>query len=463
MQNPAQKKSTFYGWFIVILLFYTLIHTAGNGFYGISVYLPRFMETLNCEAASLQLAAVVWALAFGLSSPLIGAWIQRYGARKVFVTGAMIGGLVMALMSTITQVWHLYLINVVAGVAAGATILLPAQTVITLWFDKYRGRAMALVMMGIGVGGFVVPWLITTLLLLFGRWMSGAGNAADASLLLRLFTGWGGELTPWRGALRAGAVLNYVIVVPPLLLWLRNKPSDVGQFVDGVQPAGAAGAETPLLSGVSAKRALKSSTFRLVAAVYLLQLCTMSGIQLNAQIFAEQQAAYTMDMAWRFMGYALIVTIPTRFLFGRLCDRFDPKYLMAGAGVFLLGGALTLWVGVLRLGWTGYAPILIFALLQGVGIGGNAVTLPILVGRCFGERDFGKILGFVMMGFAVGVIFGAPVMSKIFDETGSFELAFVYATVLLTVAVVLALLIRTKALQAEFSTGVEPETAAADA
>ena len=49
MQNPAQKKSTFYGWFIVVLLFYTLIHTAGNGFYGISVYLPRSIVACSCQ------------------------------------------------------------------------------------------------------------------------------------------------------------------------------------------------------------------------------------------------------------------------------------------------------------------------------------------------------------------------------------------------------------------------------
>jgi MFS family permease len=306
----------------------------------------------------------------------------------------------------ITDYRQLYVLNLAAGVVAAATILLPAQTVVTLWFDKYRGRAMALVMMGVGIGGAFVPWLITKFLVFFTDWTGSVGSFAEAPLALRLLTGMGGQLAPWRGAVRVGFVLNYLIVVPPLALWLRNRPSDVGQFVDGVEPIDKAGTAARLLAGVSAQRAVRTPAFWLVTAVYLLQLVAMSGIQQNTQLFAEQQGGYTMETAPNFFIYAIHVTIPMRFIFGWLSDRFDPKYLMASAGAFLVGGTLVLWLLVLRLGMRGAPPTLIFAFFQGFGIAANAVTLPILVGRCFGARDFGKIIGYVMMGFAVGVIFG---------------------------------------------------------
>ena len=47
-------------------------------------------------------------------------------------------------------------------------------------------------------------------------------------------------------------------------------------------------------------------------------------------------------------------------------------------------------------------------------------------------------------------------MGLIFDLTESFELAFVYSTVLSAVSVVLALLIRTTALHSEFTAGGQP-------
>jgi len=453
MENPGQKAKMFYGWSIVILLMYTLMHTAGNGFYGFMVYVPRLLEDLKCSAAQLQGAVVVWAIVFGLSSPLIGMWMQKYGARKVFITGTMCGGLVLLLMSMIAKVWHLYAINLVAGVVAAATILVPAQTVVTLWFDKYRGRAMALAMMGVGIGGAVIPKLITLFLVFFTNKISSVGSFGEAPLMLRLLTGLGGQLSAWRGGFRVGAIMNYAIVVPPLLVWLKNRPSDIGQFVDGIEPTGEASTATKSLLGVSAQRALRAPAFWLVTSVYLLQLVAMSGIQQNTQLFAEQQGGYTMETAPYFYIYAILVTIPMRFIFGWLSDRFDPKYLMASAGAFLVGGSLVLWLLVLRLGMGGTPPTLVFAVFQGFGIAANAVTLPILVGRCFGARDFGKIIGYVMMGFAVGVIFGPAVMGLIFDLTKSFELAFVYSTVLSAVSVVLALLIRTTALHSEFTTG----------
>ncbi len=66
-------------------------------------------------------------------------------------------------------------------------------------------------------------------------------------------------------------------------------------------------------------------------------------------------------------------------------------------------------------------------------------------------------------GHAVGVTLGPPVMAAIFDVTGSFELAFVYSTASLVISIVLALLIRTKALHHEFSNGEEPTAATAEA
>ena len=463
MEDPGQKTRMFYGWSIVILLMYTLMHTAGNGFYGFMVYLPRLLEDLKCDAAQLQGAAVVWAIVFGLSSPLIGTWIQKYGARKVFITGTMCGGLLLLILSMVTDYRQLYVLNLAAGVGAAATILVPAQTVVTIWFDKYRGKAMALVMMGVGIGGFVVPWLITQFLIFFTNWIGSVGGFAEAPLVLRLLTGMGGQLSAWRGAVRIGIVLNYLIVVPPLVLWLRNRPADVGQYVDGLEPSGEGATAAQPLLGVSVKRAVRTAAFWLIFGVYLLQLVTMSGIQNNTQLFAEQQGGYTMETAPYFYIYAILITIPMRFVFGWLSDRFDPKYLMASAGVFLIGGTLVLWVLVLRLGMGGRPPTLVFALFQGFGISANAITLPILVGRCFGARDFGKIIGYVMMGFAVGVIFGPFVMAKMFVVTGSFEVAFVYSTVLSAISVVLALFIRTTALHPEFNTGEEPAAAHAKA
>lgn len=417
------QNSLFDGWWMVLLLGYTLIHTAGNGFYGFSVYVPRLIEDLGCSTAELMLAAASWAVVFGFSNPIIGILMQKYGVRKIFITGVIFAGILMFLLSFVTQLWELYVLNLIAGFVGAATILVPSQTVITSWFSKRRGIAMALMMMGIGIGGFAIPQLAAWMIQEFG----------------------------WRNSFRIGAAFNYIIVLPPLLLFLKNKPADVGQYVDGIEPEKNAPQNANEPKGVTAGRAVKSSAFWLITTVYVLQLFVMSGLQMNVQNFAEKQMGYSLLMATRFMAFALFVTLPARFIFGWLCDYFNPKNLMGFSGVFLLGGAFVLWFCVIKLGWVNdYWAIGFFALFQGFGIAGSAVVLPILVGRCFGEREFPKIMGLVMTGFALGVIFGPFTMGKIFDVTGSYANAFAIAAIVSVMAAVVPLFIPMEGLKKEF-------------
>jgi MFS family permease len=173
---------------------------------------------------------------------------------------------------------------------------------------------------------------------------------------------------------------------------------------------------------------------------------------MNVQNFAEREMGFTLIIATHFMAFALFVTLPGRFIFGWLCDRFNPKYLMGSAGFLLLCGSFILWFCVIQLGWVNdYRAICLFAVFQGLGIAGSAVVMPILVGRCFGAREFPKIMGLVMAGFAVGVIFGPFSMGKIFDVTGSYANAFVLCMGVACLAGILALFIRTNALRDQFS------------
>ncbi|MDA3895489.1 MAG: MFS transporter [Desulfobacteraceae bacterium] len=425
MAGTVPKEDMYYGWKIVVLLFFTLISTAGNGFYAISVYVPRFIDELGCTTSGLMLAAAVWAIVFGFSNPIIGSLMHKHGVRGIFIIGVVCSGTVTLMMSFITQLWQLYALNLIFGFVGAATILVPCQTLITRWFNKKRGVAMALMMMGIGVGGFIIPQVIAWLIFEFG----------------------------WRNSFRIGAVLNYILVLPPLLFFLKNNPSDVGQYIDGLTPDDNNTSTTQAPAGISAGHAVKTKNFWLLVGVYVLQLFVMSGFQMNIQNFAEKQMGYSLIIATHFMAFALFITLPARFIYGWLCDRYNTKYMMASSGFFLMGGAFVLWYFVIKLGWVNdYRAIGLFSFFQGFGIAGSAVVLPIMVGRCFGEREFPKILGLTMTGFAVGVLFGPFLMGKIFDVTGNYAGAFVMAMGVAFIAGILALFIQTDALKDEFTT-----------
>ena len=96
---------------------------------------------------------------------------------------------------------------------------------------------------------------------------------------------------------------------------------------------------------------------------------------------------------------------------------------------------------LLRLGLGDARLLCLYAIPFGVGIGGNAVSMPILVGRCFGELHFSKIMGLLMSSFAAGILVGIPGAGAIFDRTGSYEWVLILSACGLALALVLCLLI----------------------
>jgi MFS family permease len=423
MANQEHGGRVFYGVWIAFLMLYVLFFSGGMGFYSYQVFVPRFEEAFGWTRFQTVVPAAVWALVYGLSGFFVGAWIQRFGIRKVIVTATVAGtGLYLAL-SMVTQLWQLHALLALAGVTVAATTLVPAQTVVTLWFDKKRGQAMGLTLMGIGLGGMALPPLIAWLIQEVG----------------------------WRGAYRVSALAILVLTLPPVLLFLKNRPSDIGEIPDGRAAAGAGAEQAHVPSGVPARRPYRTAAFWLLFLTYLLQLYVMSAINVNTTAFAEG-VGYTPLIAPLFMAFAVGISVPGRFIFGWLSDRIAPQVLMASAGLLLACSALALHVLVIEFGMIGYVPIWTFGILQGLGIAASTVVLPILVGRCFGDLEFGKIQGLVMAGFAFGVIFGGPSAAKIFDTTGSYAWAFVLCAVSGAISMALALLVRPKALHDEFQT-----------
>jgi MFS family permease len=430
MTDREHGSRVFYGTWIAFLMLYVLFFSAGMGFYSYQVFVPRFEEAFGWTRFQTVVPAAVWALVYGASGFFVGAWIQRFGVRKVIVTATIAGSGLYLALSMITQLWHLHVVLAISGATAAATTLVPAQTVITLWFNERRGRAMGFTMMGIGLGGMALPPLLAWLIQEVG----------------------------WRETYRASALAMLVLILPPVLLFLKNKPADIGEIRDGRAAAGARAEETHVPTGIPAGRAVRTAAFWLLFFTYLLQLYVMSAINVNTTAFAEG-VGYTPLIAPLFMALAVGISVPGRFILGWLTDRIAPQVLMASAGLLLGSSTIALHLLVIELGMINHVPIWTFGFLQGLGIAASTVVLPILVGRCFGDLEFGKIQGLVMAGFAVGVIFGGPSAAKIFDTTGSYAWAFVLCAVGGAISMVLALLVRPQALHGEFQTA-EAEAAA---
>ena len=148
-------------------------------------------------------ALAVAGLATGALRPVAGMLADRYDPKRVVAIGVLIGGLALAGMSTVQQLWHLYALFVIMGI--GFTLASPAATakIVGAWFTRRRALAMSIA----GTG-------------------SAAGETAlvPVAALAVVFIGWR------EGYLILAGVLVF-FTLPLMLLFLKSRP-DPGQHAD---------------------------------------------------------------------------------------------------------------------------------------------------------------------------------------------------------------------------------------
>ena len=175
---------------------------AGSRF-SFGVFLKPVTEEFDWSRGSLSGALAIAGLATGALRPLAGWLADKYDPRKVAAIGVLTGGLALALMSTVQELWHVYVVFVVMGL--GFTIASPAAVakIIGAWFTRRRALAMSI---------------------------AGTGSAAGETALVPIaavavaFIGWR------EGYLILGGIL-LVLILPLVVLLLKSRPGP-GQHAD---------------------------------------------------------------------------------------------------------------------------------------------------------------------------------------------------------------------------------------
>ena len=204
----GQRPRIFYGWVIVF--------TAGIGLllgyapvfvYSFSVFIKSLAQDFHSSRTSISFAFTLANLMQSAGAPLIGRMVDRFGARKVVVPSTMIFGLVLISFKYFsTSLWHLYAFFIVMGFIGTGTAPVPYGIVVSRWFDKRRGLALGLMMMGLSPGAILMPPIAQRLITLFG----------------------------WRTAYAIVGFVVLAISVPVVGIFLKDSPEKMGLRPDGV-------------------------------------------------------------------------------------------------------------------------------------------------------------------------------------------------------------------------------------
>jgi sugar phosphate permease len=418
----------YYGWVVVTVVFLALLISAGVR--AAPAVLINPLETeFGWGRAAISFATSIGLLLYGLSGPVAGWLMDRFGPKRITLVGiALIGGSTLA-GATMTELWQLNLFwGVLSGVGTGVVAPVLGATVANRWFVERRGLVLGI----------------------FGA-AASAGQLVSVPALMWLVVSVG-----WREGTVYLAAVAFLVLAPVLLL-MRDDPSRLGLRPYGVPEAETAAEESLAPEpGTAAKapvetspesreggvlsRAFKTPEFWLLSGSFF--ICGASSNGIIGVHFVPHSIDHgipevTAASALALMGAMNFVgTIAS----GWLTDSYDPRKLLA-IYYSLRGLSLLLLPFV-----TDFSGLAVFAVFFGLDYIATVPPTVALVADRFGRLNVGAVFGWVFFSHQVGAALASYLGGVARDSLGDYTLAFLAAGVLAILASLMAYLINRRPL-----------------
>lgn len=386
--------------------FVALFSIVGLALYGLPFYYDFMVREMGWSRAQVTSGNAISKLLIGPLFGFAAGWIvDRFGPRRLMMAGILMAGGALVGIAHMTTLWMFYLFyifNALGYVCGGP---LPNQVLISRWFDKARGKAMGFAYLGIGIGGYLVLKLSPNLVEAFG----------------------------WRGALQCLGIL-IILLALPLAYFVRDDPDATGT-------PGAAAARQPVapLGGV-----FRSPWFYLLAIGSMCSIGAVGGTNQHLKLFLSLDMQYSQADAASITSTVLACSIVGRLFMGWLADRMPRKYVMVIIYLLIAASIPFLFFADRP------AALYAFAVIFGLGLGGEYLIIPLMAAELFGVRVLGRLMGVILTADGVAEATAPMLIGYLRDTTGSYRVGFiVLIAIALAGTVAIAFLPRRAALQPE--------------
>ncbi len=409
---PLGRLPFYYGW--VIVAAGTLCVIAGHGFgrFALGMLLPSMAATLNLSYSQMGFISTGNFLGYLVSVFFGGMIVARIGQRRFIFLSLLLVGTTMALLSrseTFAALLALYVLTGMGSGGANVSVMSLAST----WFAKNnRGKAAGFMAVGSGYAiifaGFFIP---------------AVNQAVGAE-------GW---RTSW---LALGGIVLLVALL--CLVFLRNKPADVGleipgETVAGVGNGGARGAKTvaPVKFNIYSSRVIYhlGAIYFLFGFTYVIYATFIVTTLVKERGLSEAAAGNF----WSAVGLLSLFSGP---VFGSISDKLGRRTGMII--VFSIQLLAYLLVASNLPGVFLYLSIFFYGIV--------AWSIPAIMAAAMGDyagpENAAKALGFITLIFGLGQLAGPAIAGVLAQNTGSFSSSFYMAAAMAALAILLTALLK---------------------
>jgi MFS family permease len=398
---PAGKQPPFfYGWYIVAVSFLCWFAADAFGGYTIGLFIGPITRELGWSTFALTLGMTIRSSIGGFIGPVIGPVSDtRHGARVVMTVGVLVAGAAIMLISQVQEVWHYYVIYGVFGalgmVGFGGLV---TNTVLAKWFIRKRGRAMGVATMGVSLGGAVFVQVAHFLISNYG----------------------------WRSALLIQGVMVWILALVPVFFFVRRRPEDMGLLPDGDE-VNSESLETENIDKAGAyyagertwthREALSTGSLYLLIAAFNVGGLATSAVMIFYYPFLESRG-FSGNVGATAMTIFAMTSAIVKIPWGLLAERIHARYCV------IAGYAGCAFGLILLLSINNHIIPFLFAVVYGIGLGGNIVLRELVFAAYFGRTFLGTIRGVIMPLNLISIAGGPLLAAWLRDVTGDYRLSF---------------------------------------
>lgn len=402
-------RQVHYSWVIVAVA--SLMWVVSSSFRFAVVQLVPFLhgsEGFGWSYGAIALAFTVQWILSGALSPAVGWLGDRYGVHRVMGLGAVLftGG--MLLTGAMTHLWQfLFYFGVILG-ASMAIFQVSLITGVTLWFRTHLGIAIG------ALQGF-----------------QGFGTVMALLIVLVIYSAMGFTWTFWIPGIVGGVLLL------SLTRFFHNEPA-----VIGLKPMGASESEpvrrmqnnhlAKIRTAAFLKQAKKTTAFWNLVGIHFWGCAGHNVILifLVAMVVDPTRGGLSQGTGTAVYIVMTAVSTITRFAVPVIADKVGSKWAMGIC--FTMQTAPVLILLVAQDAWAFY----LFAVLFGIGLGGEMSAFPIINRQYYGDAPSGTTYGWQTLGGGIGMALGPLLGGYFWDLTGGYNAAVVLSFSLSLVGVI---------------------------
>ena len=376
-------------WLIVAVLFAALAFIFGGTIATPGIFFAPLIREFGWSHARVSSLASSVTLGTIPGSVVVGFLLERVDTRIPIVAGAALTAGSLLFASHADSYFPLLLCYFFAGFGVAMATLLPAALVVANWFQAQRGVAMGVAIAGVSAGGMIMVQVAAAVI------------RADG----------------WRAAYAALALPVLLIVIPLVLVVVRNRPPDAAVQGLSLEAGREARVLAQDLEGFHLTAAIRTRSFWFIAVAGFLFDFTVYGI-------LTQLVVYLLGVGYRPAVTAIVLSLTLglnavgKVLFGAASDRIGARLSLALAFASIAGGIIVLFSSRETVG------LAIFLLVYGPAWGAPLMLIPLITIESLGLKHYPSLGGILRVAQAAGGILGPVTLGRIFDLTGSYRPAF---------------------------------------